>query len=247
MSPSARRSSTRKNTTNPHTRAMADTAPSTARRNCPRQSGLRRHRPFRHGGDGQRAAAEQQTRQQRGGTVQQIQPGSRPGAAEYRHPRHADGKGRAGVVTERQQPRPRQGTALPAHQLRRRPRPPQDSRPPAPAAGRRTPHRRSGRAARRGVPAPGRRPPPPPPAPPAGTKRQKNGNSAGITDVRHSCTPSRTAWAAVSACRSSSIASVPLPSSANTRFIITITGPQPMRAAAGNTPPRTGKFRCVRA
>ena len=45
--------------------------------------------------------------------------------------------------------------------------------------------------------------------------------------------PSRTAWAAVSACRSSSIASVPLPSSANTRFIITITGPQPMRAAAG--------------
>ena len=35
ISPSARRSSTRKNTTNPHTRAMADTAPSTTRRNCP--------------------------------------------------------------------------------------------------------------------------------------------------------------------------------------------------------------------
>ena len=48
--------------------------------------------------------------------------------------------------------------------------------------------------------------------------------------------PSRTAWAAVSACRSSSIASAPLPSSANTCFIITITGPQPMRAAAGKYP-----------
>ncbi len=38
----------------------------------PRQSGPRRHRPFRHGGDGQWAAAEQQARQQRGGAVQQV-------------------------------------------------------------------------------------------------------------------------------------------------------------------------------
>ena len=203
----------------------------------PRQSGPRRHRPFRHGGDGQWAAAEQQTRQQRGGAVQQIQPGSRPGAAEYRHPGHADGKGRAGVVTERQQPRPLgRGQLPPAHQLRRRPRPHRIA----------APRRRSGRAARRGVPAPGL-PPPPPPAPPAGTRRQKTGTApvspTSDTAVRRPAPPgppSPPAAAAVSP--ASRCPAAPTCALSSPSPVPSLCAPPP-----GNTPPRTGKFRCVRA